>query len=496
MLDPQTKAVLDKLEANPMPRIWEMTPAETREAFDLFFAENGLPPCDLVDRVDRQIPGPHGSIRVRIYRPRTTTSGPRAGLVYYHGGGMVANSIDTYDRLVQHLCAGSDCVIVSVDYRLAPEHRFPVPVDDAYAAAAWTYENALGLGIDQDRLAVGGDSAGGYLTAVITQLARDRGGPRFAFQLLIYPAVGTRGYSPSLGEFATGYLFERAELDWILTQYITDPSEARDPRVAPILASDFSGLPPAFLITAGYEIMRDDAEHYGELLRAAGVPVDLHRYESTIHPFLNLAGVIDAGREAIDECALKLREALVAAPVRVAAENEFVRVVHVSLGPGEDSPPYEPAGPVVLVDLIDGSVRYHADSFAPITGPTQDVRVELKAAPHSQFGDLDAVAVDSDRYRVELENDRVRVVRLHFEAGEQGLMVSHPPRVLVTMTDVFVRVVFDDGRTDERGAPGGLAVWLESETLQTENAGAEPLEVILVEPKSRTNNYAQENHDA
>lgn len=486
MLDAQTKAVLDKLEANPTPRLWEMTPEEIREAFDLFFAENGLPPCDLVDRADREIPGPHGPIRVRVYRPRTTTSGLRAGLVYFHGGGMVANSIDTYDRLVQHLCAGSNCVVVSVDYRLAPEHRFPVPVDDAYAAVAWTHENAISVGIDPHRLAVGGDSAGGYLTAVVTQLARDRGGPPIAFQLLIYPAVGTRGYSPSLGEFAVGYFFERSELDWIITQYVNDPSEARDPRVAPILASDFSGLPPAFLITAGYEIMRDDAEHYGELLARAGVPVELHRYESTIHAFLNLAGVIDVGRDAINECALKLREALAAPPVQVAFENDFVRIVHVNLDNGQGLPSDEVAArPAVLVDLTDGTVHFHGARAAPVSGPAHDVLVELKAAPEVELSEIDAIALDPDRYRVELDNDRVRVVRLRFGAGEQGLMVSHPPRVLVTITNVWVKVRFDDGRTDERGAPAGVAAWLDAETLQTENAGDGPLEVVLVEPKPK-----------
>ncbi len=491
MLDAQTKALLDKLEANPMPRLWEMSPGEIREAFDQFFAENGLPPCDLVDRADREIPGPHGPIRIRVYRPRTTTSGLRGGLVYFHGGGMVANSIDTYDALVQHLCAGSDCVAIAVDYRLAPEHRFPVPVDDAYSAAAWTSENAFSLGIDPGRLAVGGDSAGGYLTAVVTQLARDRGGPPFAFQLLIYPAVGTRGYSPSLGEFATGYLFERAELDWILTQYVSDPKDYRDPRVAPILAADFSGLPPAFLVTAGHEVMRDDAEHYGELLARAGVPVERHRYESTIHPFLNLAGVIDAGRDAIDECARKLRAALAAPPVQVAFENEFVRIVHVSLEAGQEPPPAEPAScPVVRVDLADGSVRYRDDPIEAVTGPAREVRVELKAAPDTEPSELDAIALDPDRYRVELDNDRVRVVRLRFDAGERGLMVSHPPRVLVTMTDVWVKVAFADGRTDERGAPAGLAVWLDTETLQTENAGDQPLEVVLVEPKTGRNEHA------
>jgi acetyl esterase len=489
MLDPQTQALLEKLAANPVPPLWEMTPAEWREASDRFFAEAGLPPCDIVDRDDREIPGPHGPVRIRVYRPRTETRGLRPGLVYFHGGGMVMNSIDTYDPLVQHLCAGSECIVASVDYRLSPEHRFPVPIDDAYFAAAWTYENAASLGIDSARLAVGGDSAGGYLTAVVTQLARDLGGPSFAFQLLIYPAVGSRGYSASMAEFATGYLFERAELDWVLTQYLNEPSEGRDPRVAPILASDFSDLPPAFMITAGYEIMRDDAEHYAELLDLAGVPVEVHRYESTIHPFLNLAGVVNAGQEAIEECAEKLRVALSkpaeTPPIDVTFENDYVRIVFVTLTAGEESPRYEPADdPVVRIDLTDGSVRYDEGPLGSVAGPVREIRVELKAAPDDERSEGDAIALDPDRYRVELENDRVRVVRLRFEPGEEGLMVSHPPRVLVTVSDVWVRVVFADGRIDERGAPAGLAAWLEAETLQTKNIGDRPLEVVLIEPKT------------
>jgi acetyl esterase len=322
MLDVQTKALLDEIAANPMPPISEMTPAEWRAAFHDFFVANGLPAVDLVDTEDRELPGPHGPIRVRVYRPREgDASAPRGGLVYYHGGGMVSNSIETYDAICQHLCEGSGAIVVSVDYRLAPEHRFPIPVDDAFAAAAWVHENAAALGIDPARLAVGGDSAGGNLTAAVTQLARDNGGPPFAFQLMVYPAVGTRGHSFSLAEFATGYLFEREELDFVYTQYANDPSDVRDPRLSPILASDFGGLPPAFVITAGHDILRDDGEDYVELLRAAGVPVELHRYETTIHAFLNVAGRIDAGCEAVEECARKLREALAGAVVKAGEQQ-------------------------------------------------------------------------------------------------------------------------------------------------------------------------------
>lgn len=310
MLDPQTQALIVRLSNEPFPRLWEMTPPQWRATTDQFFAATGLPTADLVDCRDLRIDGPHGPIGLRLYRPRDAKIGPLPGLVYFHGGGMVTNTIDTYDSLVQNLCQMSGCVIVSVEYRLAPEHKFPIPFDDAYAATAWIYDNAASVGIDPARLAVGGDSAGGLLAATVTHLARDHEGPPLAFQLLIYPAVGTRGHSASMAEFATGYIFERDELDWCYTQVLNHPEEARDPRVCPIAASDFSRLPPAFVLSAEYEIMRDDIEHYARLLHDAGVPVELHRWPGQVHPFLNFAGVVDAGREAIAECATKLREAL------------------------------------------------------------------------------------------------------------------------------------------------------------------------------------------
>lgn len=301
---------MDRIAAEPPAPLWTMTPVQWRAATEAFFASTGLPAVDLVDRSDRAIPGPHGPIQVRIYRPRGTEEDHLPAMVYFHGGGMVTNTVDTYDALVQHLCAQSACVIVSVDYRLAPENKFPVPFDDAYAATRWLYENAEAVGIDKERFAVGGDSAGGLLAAAVTHMARDRGWPPITFQLLIYPAVGTRGHSASMAEFAHGYIFERDELDWVYTQVLNSPLEARDSRVCPISAADFSGLPRAFVVCAEYEIMRDDIEHYAALLAEAGVPTEVHRYLGQVHPFLNLAGIVDAGREAISECATKLSEAL------------------------------------------------------------------------------------------------------------------------------------------------------------------------------------------
>src|SRR5581483_5131206 len=303
----------------------------------------------------------------------------------------------------------------------------------------------------------GGDSAGGNLAAVVAQLAHAYGGPRLVFQLLVYPAVGTYGHSHSMAEFATGYLFEREEYDWLYAQYLTDRRQAHDPRVSPVLADDLSGLPPAFVVTAGFDILRDDGEAYAERLRQAGVPVEQRRYEHTVHAFLSMAGVLDAGRAAIDECAAKLREAFARAAV---FENDHVRIARS--GPATDRP-------TVAVDLATGAIRYEADGVREPAIATE-LRVELKAAPeHGVEEALDAVRVDPGRYRIELDNDRVRVVRLRFGPGARGSMVCHPARVLVPMPDAAVRRELADGTRDERAAPARLAGWLEAETLRTDN---------------------------
>jgi acetyl esterase len=305
-LDPQTRAALERITAHSTPNVMPLPSAERRRAHEAMFAPLGLPPATLTEVEERFIPGPAVPLRVRIYTPRDGSKAPRAVLVYFHGGGMSVGSLEQYDSLVQRLSQRSGAVAVSVDYRLTPEHRFPAPVDDAYAAVKWAHDHAAAIGGDPSRLAVGGDSAGGNLAAVVTQLARERG-PRLAFQLLIYPAVGFTRDSESMQMFSHGYLFGVAEMQMAVDQYISDPSQLSDPRLFPLLARDFSHLPPAFVISCGYEIMRDDIEEYARRLRAAGVPVELHRYETTIHPFLSMAGVIDLGRQAIDEAADKVR---------------------------------------------------------------------------------------------------------------------------------------------------------------------------------------------
>jgi acetyl esterase len=306
-LDPQTRAALKPFNEAARHR-WQLSPAERRRVHDQTFIPLGLPAVDRVDVEERFISGPETPLRVRIYRPRGAP-GLKPIMVYYHGGGMSVGSLEQYDSLVQRLSERSGVVIVSVDYRLAPENKFPKPVDDAYASVLWTYQNAKSLGGDPARFAVGGDSAGGNLTAVVTQLARDQGGPPIRFQLLLYPAVGTRGNNASMDLFAKGYLFEKDHLTAIYGEYLSHPAQIEDPRVSPI-KGDLSRLPPAWVLSAEYEIMRDDIEDYAAGLRAAGVPVVLRRYGGTIHPFLSMAGAIDLGRQAIDDAADALRAGL------------------------------------------------------------------------------------------------------------------------------------------------------------------------------------------
>lgn len=310
-LDPGSRLVLDKIAASKAPPPWTLPPKQLRERFDAFFGAFSLPPADLDTRTSRSIAGPHGPIPVHVFRPKDAGAGPLPALVYYHGGGMMTNSTDTYDAMLQHIVAPSGVAIVSVDYRLAPEHRFPKGLDDAYAAVRWVAANAASIDVDAKRLAIGGDSAGGYLTGAVTQLVRDRGGPALRYQVMIYPAVGAGGNARSVDLYSQGYFFSKEELAWTYAQYVDDAAAFADPRVQPILAKDFARLPPALVIVAEYDILRDDGEEYAGRLKAAGVPVDLHRYPGTIHGFFNIGGTIAAGREAIAEIAAKLKAALV-----------------------------------------------------------------------------------------------------------------------------------------------------------------------------------------
>jgi acetyl esterase len=239
---------------------------------------------------DLSIPGPAGPIAARHYRPDTAEPAPL--LVFYHGGGWTIGDLDTHDAFCRLTCRDADVHVLSIDYRLAPEHPAPAAVDDAYAAFRWAHEHADDLGAIPGRVAVGGDSAGGNLAAVVSQLARDDGdpqGPKPVLQWLIYPRTDFTAKTRSLSLFADGFVLTKHDIDWFATQYLGGSSlEPTDPRVSPLLADDLSGLPPALIATAGFDPLRDEGDRYAAALRAAGTPVDLRSIGSVTHAFANL----------------------------------------------------------------------------------------------------------------------------------------------------------------------------------------------------------------
>ena len=232
-------------------------------------------------------------------------------LLYFHGGGWVIGNIESSDALCRILTNAAGCIVVSVDYRLAPEHPFPAAVDDAYHAAMWAAANAASFGGDPLRLAVGGDSAGGNLAAVVAQIARDRGKPAIRFQLLIYPVTDAACDTPSYSENADGYFLTRDAMQWFWNHYARSDADRNHPYASPLRASNLAGLPAALVITAEFDPLRDEGERYAERMRAAGTPVQLTRYDGMIHGFFAMGAMIDQGRTAIQQSAEAMRAKLV-----------------------------------------------------------------------------------------------------------------------------------------------------------------------------------------
>ena len=259
---------------------------------------------------DVAIPAPYGVLPARLYR--THRDGHAGGLlVYFHGGGWVVGDLDSADNVCRYLASNAGVSVLSVGYRLAPEHRFPAAVEDALTAFDFAVRQADTLGARPDAIAVGGDSAGGNLAAVVCQLRT--AGERPAFQLLFYPATDLSRKHDSVGLFSRGYFLTEAQIDWYRDHYLADPADAQDPRASPLLAEDLTGLPPAYIATAGFDPLRDEGERYGQRLREAGVPVVVHRHEQLIHAFVNATGVGRTGRAAIREAATALQRELTGA---------------------------------------------------------------------------------------------------------------------------------------------------------------------------------------
>jgi len=306
-LDPQLEPLLAAMARNPGPPPEQLSVDDNRRLIRELAGMGRRPEVGEVS--DRVLSTPGGPVPVRLYWPPSPTATTPL-LVWFHGGGFVIGDLETADPTARDLCAGADVVVASVDYPLAPEHRFPAAPEACWAATAWLAEHAGELGADPSRVAVGGDSAGGNLAAVTCLLARDRGGPPIAFQLLVYPVTDLVGSYPSVRDNGEGYLLTRPMMEWFHGHYLADPAEGEDPLASPVYAGDLAGLPAALIITAELDPLRDEGEAYGERLRLAGTKVTVSRYDGMIHGFLSMTGTLDAGRRAMAEAVAALRTAL------------------------------------------------------------------------------------------------------------------------------------------------------------------------------------------
>jgi acetyl esterase len=307
-LHPQAKAIVEQLTAEGGKPIEQMTPAEVRaERARTAAARAALAaPFQEVARVqDRTVPGPGGPIPVRVYWPAEGSRLPL--LVYFHGGGWMFGNIESVDRACRVLANGGRCVVVNVDYRLAPEHKFPAAAEDAYAVAEYVARRPEEFACDPGRIAVGGDSAGGNLAAAACLMARDRGGPPLAFQLLVYPLTDYGDNRPSLEEHAAGPLLTRTAIQYFWSHYVSSAEEGRHPYASPMNAASLEKLPPAMIITAECDPLRDQGEAYARRLEQSGVPVILERYNGAMHVFFQMGGALDTAREALADAAAALQ---------------------------------------------------------------------------------------------------------------------------------------------------------------------------------------------
>ena len=307
-LHPQVRAFLDEINATPGPAPADMTVEMVRAGATAL----QTPPDEPVGAVlDFEMPGGAGQpLRARAYTPRDAGAGPLPLLLFLHGGGWVTGDLDSHDAVSRALANASGCKVVAIAYRLAPEHKFPAALLDAYAALRWLAEHAAELGVDPRRIAISGDSAGGNLAAAVSLMARDRGGPALAFQVLVYPVAQHAFDSPSYLEYADGHLLTREGMRWYWNHYLPDTAAGLDPLASPLLAPDLRGLPPALVITAECDPLCDESEAYAKRLAQAGVAVEYKRYDGMIHAFFSLGHVLDDGRAAVAHAGEVLRRAL------------------------------------------------------------------------------------------------------------------------------------------------------------------------------------------
>ena len=304
-LDPQARAMIDKTLALNLPPASRMGVAALRA--NARERSAALPREDVASVRDHRVAVAGGELLVRVFTPHAVA--PRPALVYFHGGGWVTGDVDTHEGICRTLANAAGCVVASVDYRCAPEHTFPTAAEDAYAATRWVAAQASELGVDAGRIAVCGDSAGGNLAAAVALMARDRGGPRLSFQVLVYPITDCDFETPSYRDNAEGYLLTREGMRWYWDQYVPHAADRMNPYVSPMRATSLAGLPPALVITAEYDPLRDEGEAYARKLGAAGVPVAHTRYPGMIHAFYRFTSTVDAARAAVAETVAALKKA-------------------------------------------------------------------------------------------------------------------------------------------------------------------------------------------
>ncbi|WP_026975071.1 alpha/beta hydrolase [Alicyclobacillus contaminans] len=309
-LDPVIQQILDRLHALPGPPLSEVTP----QAFRRRQIAMPMKPIPVREVQNLTVELPVRTLPVRVYIPNSLGPAPHPALVFFHGGGWVTGSIATHDPVCRVVAEVARCLVFSVEYRLAPEHKFPAAVQDAYDVSRWVAEHAERFGVDADRIAVGGDSAGGNLAAVTAILAKERGESHIAYQWLIYPSTGYHPDSPppSLKENGEGYLLTEEMMIWFRRHYLNSLDELTNPYVSPILYPDLRGLPPAYIATAQFDPLRDVGRAYAEALRAAEVSVAYDNFEGLIHGFAHFHGVSPGATAALEKCAQVLGDALCA----------------------------------------------------------------------------------------------------------------------------------------------------------------------------------------
>ena len=312
MIHPETRALLALIVERGLPTMQSLPPVQARLYYRDRRAVTQPEPPEVAEVAELSADGPHGSIPLRLYRPvrRSDASAALPVLVYFHGGGWTIGDLDTHDVLCRQLANASGCAIVSVDYRMGPEHRFPAAVDDCLAATYWVRREAASLGLDAARLAVGGDSAGGNLAAVVALIARDAKDLPIAYQLLIYPATDMRRGHASHASNGHGYLLETETIAYYHDNYIADAAHDLDWRASPLLHDDLSSLPPALVLTAGFDPLRDEGLDYADALVAAGNRATYVCFDRQIHGFITMGKLIDEANTAVALCAAELARAL------------------------------------------------------------------------------------------------------------------------------------------------------------------------------------------